>query len=107
MAMPNKSFESKGEHFSHLLDKLEDEFRWLAQHPNDACEIELNQLNDSIKELSTLAKTVGGKVYKDFVKFQTDFDRACKNFRNIKPGDYQRFDEMIQVLFRDLKKGGK
>ncbi|MBN2480017.1 MAG: hypothetical protein JXA94_07295 [Parachlamydiales bacterium] len=95
--------ESKKEKFNHLLNKLEDEFRWCAQHPNDVSDIELEQLKQALEDLTPYAKNIGGKLFNDFKNFKKQFDHSANHPNEVKPGDYQKFDEMIQKLFKDLK----
>lgn len=103
MAAPARKEESSKDNLNKLLSKLEDELRWCAQHPNDVSDIEMQQLKQSIDELENRCKTFGGQYYKDWKNFRKKFDYMADHPDEIKTGDFQMFDDMIQQLFRDLK----
>ncbi|MFA6119016.1 MAG: hypothetical protein WCT85_04970 [Parachlamydiales bacterium] len=97
-----KHFNDK-EKMYHLIEKLDDEFRWCVKHPNDVSKIELEQLKQAVDELDDKCKLIGGNFYRNYLKFKRDFDRLATHINEIKFGDYQKFDDMIQQFFRDLK----
>lgn len=103
MAAPSPKEESSKETLNNLLSQLETEFRWCSHHPNDVSDIELEQLKQAIDELNSRCKTFGGRFYKDFASFRKEFDYMATHPREIKTGDFQRFEDMIQQLLRDLK----
>jgi hypothetical protein len=85
------------------ISKLETEFRWCAQHPNDVSDIELEQLKQALFEFEAAAKSCGGKFYKDFKDFKAMFIEITKKPKQIRPGQFQEFEDMIQLLIKDLK----
>jgi hypothetical protein len=103
MAAPMPKENGNKEKINNLLSQLETEFRWCAQHPNDVSDIQLEQLEQAVDELEERCKLLGGKFYSDFETFRKKFDYMAEHPNKIKLGDYQKFDEMIQQLFRDLK----
>ena len=103
MAMPHKNDEPNKNNLNHLLDKLEEEFRWCAQNTNDVSDFELEQLKDAVDMLEGTCKNIGGQLYSDFQKFRKEFDYLADHPKEISAWDFQKFDEMIQTLFRDLK----
>ncbi len=103
MAMPSPKEDSSKETLNNLLSQLEIEFRWCTQHPNDVSDIELEQLKQSIDELEPKCKAFGGQFYEDFQNFRKDFDYIAEHPNEIKMGDFQKYEDMIQQLLRDLK----
>jgi len=103
MATAPKKEVSEKEKLFHLVEAMEDEFRWCANHPNDVSLNELEQLKDGIDELDKKFKLIGGKFYEHFLKFRKKFDFLATHINKLKAGDYQHFDEMVQHLFKDLK----
>ena len=103
MVAPTPKENSSKEMLNNLLNQLETEMRWCTQHPNDVSDIELEQLKQSIDELDDRCKTFGGQFYKDFKKFRKDFDYMADHPNEIKAGDFQKFEDMVQQLLKDLK----
>ncbi|HEU64682.1 MAG: hypothetical protein KR126chlam4_01204 [Candidatus Anoxychlamydiales bacterium] len=103
MAAPSPKEDSSKEALSNLLSKLETEVRWCTQHPNDVSDIEMQQLKQSVDELNNRCKTFGGQFYKDFQNFRKEFDYMADHPNEIKTGDFQKFEDMIQQLLKDLK----
>lgn len=103
MAAPLPKDESCKEKLTNLLDQLETEFRWCTQHPNDVSDIELEQLKQAVDELESKCKEFGGQFYTDFKKFRKEFDYSADHPNEIKTGDFQKFEDMLQNLLKDLK----
>jgi len=103
MAMPMPKEDNSKDKLNNLLTQLEDELRWCTQHPNDVSNFELEQLKQAVDEFDERCKSFGGKFYKDFKIFRKDFDYLSSHPKEIKPGDFQKFEDMVQQLFRDLK----
>lgn len=103
MAAPLPKEDSGKSKINNLISQLETEFRWCAQHPNDVSNYELEQLKESVDALDERCKVLGGKFYKDFSAFKKEFDYLSEHPNEIALGDFQRFEDMIQQLFRDLK----
>jgi len=103
MAAPSPKEDSSKETLNNLFSKLETEFRWCSQHPNDVSDIELEQLKQSVDDLENRCKAFGGQFYKDFQNFRKTFDRMAENPNDIEAGDFQKLEDMIQQLLRDLK----
>ncbi len=101
MALPAKKHNY--DDINKLISKLETEFRWCAQHPNDVSDMELEQLKQALDEFEPMAQTQGGKFYKDFQDFKIMFIDITQNPDKIKPGQFQEFEDMIQLLIKDLK----
>lgn len=99
--MPKDDFSKEKLH--NLLSQLEEELRWCSQHPNDVSDLEMEQLKQAVDELDAKCKKLGGQFYNDFKKFRKDFDYAADHPNEIKSGDFQKFEDMLQQLFRDLK----
>lgn len=104
MAAPMPKEENNKSKMDNLISQLENELRWCAQHPRDVSNYELEQLKDSIDALDEKCKIFGGKFYKDFLAFRKEFDYMADHPEEIAEGDFQKFDDEIQQLFRDLKK---
>lgn len=103
MTSPSPKENSSKEKLNNQLSQLETELRWCAQHPNDVSDIELEQLKQSIDDLNNRCKTFGGQFYKDFQNFRKNFDYMADHPNEIKTGDFQKFEDMVQQLLRDLK----
>lgn len=103
MAAPMPKENGSKSKISSLITQLETELRWCAQHPNDVSNNELEQLKQAIDALDERCKIFGGKFYSDFKVFRKEFDYLADHPSEIKAWDFQKFDEMIQQLFRDLK----
>ena len=103
MALPMPKDDKCKEKLLSFLSKLEEELRWCSQHPNDVSDIEMEQLKQAIDEFDTKCKTIGGQFYNDFEKFKKAFDYSADHPNEIKSGDFQKFEDMLQQLFRDLK----
>ncbi len=103
MALPMPKENGSKSKLNNLLSQLETEFRWCAQHPNDVSDIELEQLKESVDSLEERCKIFGGKFYLDFTEFKKKFDYLADHPNEIKSGDFQIIEDMLQQLFRDLK----
>lgn len=103
MAAPMPKDNGSKSKINNLISHLESEFRWCAQHTNDVTDIQLEQLKEAVDALDEQCKILGGKFYKDFLVFKKEFDFMADHPSKIKWTDYQKFDDMIQKLFRDLK----
>lgn len=103
MAAPMPKENNSKSKIINLLTQLETEFRWCAQHPNDVSDLELAQLKESVDSLDEKSKILGGRFYKDFTALKKFFDYMADHPNEIKPGDFQKFEDMLQQLFKDLK----
>ena len=102
MAIPVPEDKCK-EKLYNLINQLEVEFRWCCQHPNDVSKNELDQLMQAVEDLEKHAHHFKGQIYSDYAKFKKEFKEFIKKPEEIKPGDFQRFEDMIQKLFKDLE----
>jgi hypothetical protein len=82
--------------------KIEEELRWCNMHPRDVTFMHLKQLKRVIDEAHQYMQKIGGKMFEDFNHFKSQFEFAMKNFNNLKPSQLQQFEEMIQVIIKDL-----
>ncbi|NGX56634.1 MAG: hypothetical protein K1060chlam5_00877 [Candidatus Anoxychlamydiales bacterium] len=82
--------------------QLEEEFRWCAMHPNDVSKVGMEQLKQAIDELYNHILKVGGKFLEHFNHFKSQFEYALENFESIKPSQFQQFEDLIQVIIKDL-----
>ena len=103
MASPMPMENADKSKIINLLSQLETEFRWCAQHPNDVSDFELEQLKESIEYFDKNVKDFGGKFYNDFAVLKKIFDNMADYTSEIKPGDSQKIEDMLQKLFQELK----
>lgn len=103
MASPAPKENNSKEKLLSSFSKLETEMRWCSQHPNDVSDVELEQLKQAIDEIDPKCKDFGGQFYNDFKNFRKKFDIAADNPQDIKTGDFQKFEDMIQKLLKDLQ----
>jgi len=92
----------KEDNLYSLIEQLEGEFRWCTQHPNDVSSFEIEQLMQAIKDIETECKSGNATFYKNFMVFKKEFEKLAQKPKEVKPGDFQKFEDMIQQLLRDL-----
>jgi hypothetical protein len=99
-------FLSEKQKLEDFLEKLENELNNCLEDFEKVNIEKLNYLNDLIKDNESLAIVIGKNFYKNFSKFQTDFNHFVTTFTDSKrfkiEVTLEDFLDSIQLLKRDL-----
>lgn len=99
-------FLSERQILEDFLNKLEIQLNTCLEDFEVVNVEKLKELNDSIKDNAPYAAVIGKEFYKDFIKFQNEFDYFTSSFNELKrfkmEVTLEDFLDTIQLLRKDI-----